>query len=383
MLAGLRDWVGCSVASRRLLLALILGTLSLRCAEPRTGYPDGGGPGIGPAFDGGPWVNATANLAGLGSECGNMSFVSAKPDEDLLLAGIAQQGIWASSSDTADWIQLGTTSTSATITNRTTTLVYDSARPHTFWESGIYNAGGVYRTDDDGVSWIQLGDVTDNDLVSVDLSDPQRRTLLAGGHESPGVLLRSVDGGDNWTDIGPLLPASAGDSSFPLVINGQTLLLGTWRSDGAGVFRSTDGGGTWTQVFAGGVYSHPLTAADQTLYWLRENNQGLIKSTDHGATWSQVAGSGIFAVLGSADLIELPDHRLAALGLSALIVSKDQGVTWVAVSSPLPFSPTGLTYSAFRKAFYVWHFDCTPVHFPGDPVPPDAILRSAFDYLSQ
>jgi len=43
----------------------------------------------------GNWVNVTSNLAGMASECGNMTYVSAKPNEDLVIAGVAQRGLWA------------------------------------------------------------------------------------------------------------------------------------------------------------------------------------------------------------------------------------------------------------------------------------------------
>src|SRR5450755_1204186 len=36
----------------------------------------------------GAWINATSNLAGVQSECGNLSGLIAKPDEDLLVAGV-------------------------------------------------------------------------------------------------------------------------------------------------------------------------------------------------------------------------------------------------------------------------------------------------------
>src|SRR5258705_2445478 len=41
----------------------------------------------------GNWVNVTSNLVGMTSQCGNMTYVSAKPNEDLMIAGIALQGL--------------------------------------------------------------------------------------------------------------------------------------------------------------------------------------------------------------------------------------------------------------------------------------------------
>ena len=92
------------------------------------------------------------------------------------------------------------------------------------------------------------GMVTHNDSVSVDFTDPQRQTLLAGTHEQSGHLFLSTNGGAMWTDIGPKLPAGTGFSSQALVIDAKTYLLGAYTYSnsgrGLGVFRTIDGGQT-------------------------------------------------------------------------------------------------------------------------------------------
>jgi photosystem II stability/assembly factor-like uncharacterized protein len=342
---------------------------------------DGGGLPTKPT---GAWANATGNLAGLGSECGNLSNLSSKPDEDLLIAGVAQQGLWASKNGGTSWTRLGTAAGSSMITNRTSDIVYDPDHPQTFWESGIYNGVGVYRTTDDGATLLAQGSVTHNDSVSVDFTDPQRQTLLAGTHEQSGHLFLSTNGGAVWTDIGPKLPSGTGFSSQALVIDSRTYLLGayTYSNTGAGlgVFRTTDSGQTWTQVFSTAVQGHPLVMSDGTIYWSLGGNAGMVRSTDRGQTWQQTVGQGVIA---TGTPVALPDGRIAALGPQAIMISADCGASWSATTTSLPYSPTGVVYSPYEKAFFVWHFDCTGQSNPGDPVPHDAIMRYAFDYSSQ
>jgi hypothetical protein len=117
----------------------------------------------------GNWVNVTSNLAGMTSQCGNMSYVSAKPNEDLMIAGIALRGLWGSTDGGTSWHQLGSGGGSATITNRPGSIIYDPVRPNVFWESGIYNSNGVYRTDNDGSVFQALGSLRHNDTVSVEV----------------------------------------------------------------------------------------------------------------------------------------------------------------------------------------------------------------------
>ena len=52
-------------------------------------------------------------------------------------------------------------------------------------------------------------------------SDPDRKTLLAGGHETARKVWLSVDAGATWKDIGMNLPANTNHSSQPLVMNSQ------------------------------------------------------------------------------------------------------------------------------------------------------------------
>jgi photosystem II stability/assembly factor-like uncharacterized protein len=177
--------------------------------------------------------------------------LSVRPDRDMLTVSVAQRGLWASENGAEKWTALGQGPGSATITNRGWSIVYDPERPNTFWESGFYNGGGVYRTDDNGLTFRQLGDVKHTDAVSVDLKDPQRLTLVAGSHEQSALYV-SRDGGRTWSDVSASLPKDVGFSSEPLTLDSRTYLLGTTDGAGSGVFRTVDGGSTWQQVTKAG-----------------------------------------------------------------------------------------------------------------------------------
>ena len=118
------------------------------------------------------------------------------------------------------------------------------------------------------------------------------------------------------------------------------------------------------------------------LYWLLDGDGGLIRSTDNGNSWTKLPGTGISTSRGGAALVELPDGRFGTLGAQNLLLSSDHGASWNATGPALPYPPVGLVYSRFRKAFYVWHFDCN-FNPSGDPVPSDAIMQLAFDYQIQ
>jgi hypothetical protein len=356
-----------------------------------TPAPDGGGGTVSDAMpprtgDGGVqpvaatppamWVNVTANLAGMASECGNTPYLASHPGYDMVITSVAKQGLWSSIDGGASWKQLWPAAGTQQITNRGSSIVFDPAHADTFWESGIYNGPGVYRTSDNGVTFVALGDVRHIDSVSIDLSDPQRQTLLAGGHEQKNTLYRSADGGATWTNVGMNLPAGTNFCTNALVIDKNIHLVGCSGYAGGtdGVFRTTDGGKTWTSTTTASAATPPLWASDGTIYWSLIYDRGLIKSTDQGRTWTQTIQSG---TLKTGHPIELPDGRIVAAGGKTLMISTDQGVSFKPVGDMMPFVPNTIAYSPYRNAFFIEQFDC------GNAVVAHAISRFGFDYRTQ
>ena len=324
----------------------------------------------------GEWQNVTEGIVDLPSDCGNLSKVVARPDQDQLIIGIALQGLWTSTDGVDTWSKIGQGPGSAKIINRMTTIIFDPESPARYWESGIYTGGGVYRTDNNGQTFRGLGDIAHVEALSIDLTDPNRRTLLATIHESTTTYL-STNGGETWEDISASLPADIGYATGPVVIDSQTFLLGTSNELGSGVLRSVDGGASWTQVFDSGVVRTPLRAvSDGAIYWIPERINGVIVSHDNGATWSLVTPKTEILPAGPA-IVELPDGSLASLGVGYVIISKDQGASWIPVGPPVPFTPESVIYAPFRKAFYLWHAECD--FSTQNAIQPDQIVRLDYD----
>jgi hypothetical protein len=278
--------------------------------------------------------------------------LSAVPGQDTVIAGIAQRGLWRSTDGGVSWTALGTGAGSAVITNRPSSIVYDPTGSSTFWESGIYNSGGVYRTSDGGVTFQRLGSVTHIDQVSVDLTDPARRTLLAGGHEAARTVYRSIDGGANWTNVGVNLPAGTGFSTNPIALDANTYLVNSnpgYIGGTPGIYRSIDGGTTWAKVSALGPTGQAVVTSTG-IYW--RVGGSLAVSTDHGLSWSSV-GSGL-----TVDPTGLPDGRLLAATSNHIVVSADGGVTWTNIGPTQPYTPQSVVYLPARQAVYISRWDC-------------------------
>ncbi len=325
-------------------------------------------------------VIATGNLAKMSSEFGNLGLVSAQPCSNRVIAGVAQKGLWETLDGGKTWVALGQGAGSDQITNRTSAIVYDPKDPKIFWESGIYNGAGVYQTFDSGQTFQKLGDVSHCDSVSVDLSDPERKTILAGGHETNAKLNLSKDGGKTWTNIAAGLPN--GQCTATAVIDSSTFLVGC---NSGTIVRSENGGAKWDPAAGsslGGTFQ-PLTASDGTLYW-PGGGGGVSKSENQGKSFSSVATPAEApSLIAPASLAELPDGRIISVGKDHLLASADKGASWQPIGAPLPFpgggydGARGVTYSALTKTFFVWRWDCSAT------VPENAIMSMGFDWQAK
>ena len=149
--------------------------------------------------------------------------------------------------------------------------------------------GYFLRTTNGGNHWdvgrLQVTGVVlfrDENLNAVDVVD-QDFAIAAGNN---GVVYKTSDRGVTWQSIG--YPALSGDLSIldvKFITRDLGYVSGTRPSVAENIFRTTDGGATWTQVnlSAGGF----VDFADATHGWV-VNIGGLgYRTTNGGTTWTQ------------------------------------------------------------------------------------------------
>lgn len=323
------------------------------------------------------WINVTSNLRELGGDtAGEVTVLSAEPGTKRVIAGLSRTGLFVTEDNGTSWNRLGTGPGSAPMNHIPTAIVYDPEHAGVFWETGIYG-DGVFKTTDDGVTFERLGDQSHNDSISVDFTDPERKVLVVGPHEAAQKLFRSTDGGETWSDIGATLPAGSSFSTLPYVLDANTFLVGSAGYSGTwGVFRTTDAGQTWTSVSTEGPAGEPTITSSGSIYWALANN-GVIVSDDQGKSWTK-GGAGPVTPFANG-LVELPDGRIVALGSTHLLASADEGKTWQEVGEALPYpggncQTYGFTYSAATKAFFIMHNDCSGMLIP------ETVWMSGFDW---
>jgi photosystem II stability/assembly factor-like uncharacterized protein len=180
--------------------------------------------------------------------------------------------------------------------------------------SNLSSGDGVYKSTDSGQTWTNIG-LRDSRQISRVVVDPQNANIVYVGvlghayapNNERGVY-KSGDGGATWTkvlDQGP----DIGISDLAIATQDSSVLFATtWRSHrppwstyapldgpGGGLFRSQDGGQTWSHITANGLpegdWGRTAVAVSpngKKVYVLisASKKPGLYRSDDGGSTWT-------------------------------------------------------------------------------------------------
>jgi len=183
--------------------------------------------------------------------------------------------------------------------------------------ANVTTGRGLYKSTDAGESWAFMGLENAGQIGDVVAHPENANRVFAaalghpfGKNEQRGVF-RSVDGGETWEKV---LYASDSTGAVDLALHPEkpnVMYATMWRAErnpwtiisgndgGDGLYKSTDGGDTWTKLSGGlptglvGKIDVAVTpAAPDRVYALVEapgDRQGLYRSDDAGETWRQVS----------------------------------------------------------------------------------------------
>jgi photosystem II stability/assembly factor-like uncharacterized protein len=179
---------------------------------------------------------------------------------------------------------------------------------------------GVFRSSNHGDLWQQIN-------IGLQAVEIDQLVVNSSGHifaQRPEDLYCSTDGGESWVSL------NTGILSALALSNDGRLFIG--RS-GEGILRSTDNGGSWTNVYSSAAGGGSFAFGNPSVVFATTGGEGLIRSTDSGSTWKQL-NLGVISVF---DVATMPGGYVFALTSGKGVMrSSDNGETWMQVNTGLP-----------------------------------------------
>ena len=286
--------------------------------DPMTYYFGGVGSGVFKTTDAGRrWTEVSDDTFGT-SSVGALAV--APSDPNVVYVGMGEHairgvmtshgdGVYRSTDAGKTWTHLGLDRTRhiarIRVHPRDPDLVYVAAQGAAY---GANEERGVYRSRDGGTTWekiLYVSEVAGASELAMDPTNPRilyaafwdhvrHPWIVRSGGEGSG-LWKSTDGGDSWTPINEGLPALMGKTAVDVSPANPERLFAMIEADpGGGLYRSDDAGASWqltTELWTlrarpwyyTEVYADPED--ENTVYVL---NAPMMKSVDAGRTFTNV-----------------------------------------------------------------------------------------------
>ncbi|MBN1832988.1 MAG: hypothetical protein JW896_12855 [Deltaproteobacteria bacterium] len=277
-----------------------------------------------------------------------------------------------------------------------------------------YESGGIYRTDDGGVSWTKMNQGNNFDFAVVSLAiDPQESRIIWAVTNSYGVgvwggtLYRSEDEGETWEEIFSLTPMGGAfltiavkpnDSNVVFTGSGYgvirhefdgafwqyqwpvisddcysawditfdpqdpDVLYAAWRNTYFGdllprISRSVNGGTDWeTYIVDHDFRALAVHPTDRERLFGGDASLGLFRSQDHGQNWAPM-NNGINAIIVYDVDIDPNDSSHFLVGTGSGTYEKQEGADWSRLTAyetrSIRFHPTDslTSYAGLRSGY--------------------------------
>ena len=272
-------------------------------------------PTPGPAFGNMSW--RAIGPAGTGGRVAAVA--GSATDPKLYYVGAAGGGVWKSANGAQTWDPVfekqGTGAIGAVTIDPTDNNIVWVGTGETNPRNDVSYGDGVYRSADGGDTWTNTG-LKGTKYISRILVDPRNHNHVIVGAlgdvfaDSPqrGVFVTD-DGGKTWKQTLSVGPESGASDLAMDAQNPSVIYAGIWKfqrrpwtfvsgGDEDGLYKSTDGGATWTKLEGHGLPPGPtgrigvaVAPSDgNRVYALIESSKGILwRSQDGGANWTMVS----------------------------------------------------------------------------------------------
>ncbi len=307
--------------------------LAIDPQDPSTIYAGSPNSGMYKSTDGGKtWVHSSLGISAV-----NISGLAIDPANPLTIYASTSQGVFKSADGGNTWaLKLSDPMHNA--------VVIDPSNPATIYLAN----GGVLNSTDGGETWRYLNLNVADGIFALAIDPKNPKTLYGGASYNPygptqtviGVY-RTDDGGETWRPANGGLPSSQITIGFVAVDprNSDTVYAATlYHSAGAGggVYRSSDGGGSWKQVNEEQtITSIVLDAQHEGTIYAGTAVKGLLKTVDGGASWFSLDNVLKDKFISALAIDDAASVLYAGTDDGGVFRSTDAGESWTQLNSGL------------------------------------------------
>ncbi len=309
---------------------------------------------------------------------GRISALAMHPsDMDVIYAGAASGGIFKSTNGGSSWTPVFENAMSLSIgdiaiaNNDPQLLFVGTGEANAGGGSMTYDGDGVYKSQDGGESWEQIGldNIGSVGRVAIDPLDDEVVYVAAMGRlfskNTERGLYKSTDGGASWQNVLYLSDSTGAIDVVIHPLHPDTVYAVMWErvrtpnrrhygGTTSGVYRSYNGGDTWEELTNGLPNNSPyvgrigidISISDPDILYLIYADEigyfdGVYRSTNGGDSWARTNDGSLSSMYASYGwwfgriVVDPVDPDIAyAIGYD-LYKTTNGGASWSYISGPV------------------------------------------------